>query len=252
MPPPRDRQDAIFGWLRSRRVTTIAELADRFGISVRTAHRDIAALRDRGIDVGADAGRGGGIRLDPLQALPPVVLEIEDVLGLALSMGLARYVSAQPFGAAARRALQKIVAGLPSDRVAELRRALDRVMVASPASDAVRTSLGGLPDDVVLAFERAFTARRTLGFEYVDRNGSSSSRRVEPHGLLLHAPAWYLLAHDLDREAGRMFRLDRMSSPTLLADEFVPCPLAVFEPLLVDFDATALGIGEQMLPVSAV
>ena len=66
----------------------------------------------------------------------------------------------------------------------------------------------------------------------MDRSGRVSARRVEPHGLLAQPPAWYLLAHDLDRDAPRMFRLDRMHAPAVRAERFVPDPQRVFEPLV--------------------
>ena len=82
------------------------------------------------------------------------------------------------------------------------------------------------------AFEAAFAARRSLAFGYVDRRGVVSQRHVEPHGLLIQPPVWYLLAHDLDREAPRMFRLDRVQRPALGSCAFRPRPLDVFRVLL--------------------
>jgi predicted DNA-binding transcriptional regulator YafY len=79
-----------------------------------------------------------------------------------------------------------------------------------------------------------------LAFDYRDRHGRASERRVEPHGLLAQPPAWYLLAFDLDRDAPRMFRLDRIGSTQLPRERFAPRPLAVFDALLDDVDATRL------------
>lgn len=95
--------------------------------------------------------------------------------------------------------------------------------------------------EVLQAFEEAFHRGKSLSFAYVDRRGTPSHRHVEPHGLLLQAPAWYLLAYDLERDAPRMFRLDRMAEPRLGERDFLPRPLSVFEPLVTEVVANPLG-----------
>jgi predicted DNA-binding transcriptional regulator YafY len=234
---PRDRQDAILGWLRSRGSATVEEVAERFDVSLRTAHRDLAALRELGIPIEGEPGRGGGVRLDPLRALPPVRLELDEVVGLVLAVSLARRSGALPFGPAAGTAIGKLLATLPPARARELRRALDRVLVGPPASPAVTASAGEVREAVVRAFEEAFTAGRALAFGYVDRRGVATERRAEPHGLLLQVPVWYLLAWDLDRRAPRMFRLDRIGDHALLSQGFEPRPLEVFRSLLDEIPA---------------
>jgi predicted DNA-binding transcriptional regulator YafY len=227
----RARQEALLGWLRGRGTATAEEIAERFGVSLRTAHRDVAALRDRGLPIDGGPGRGGGFRLDPLRALPAVRFDVDEVVGLVMAAALAVGGGA-PFGEAARRAVDRAMSTLPPGRAGELRRLLARVVVGPPASAAVVGALGPVADEVLRAFEAAFTARRALGFAYVDRHGQRSARRAEPHGLLAQPPAWYLLAHDLDRGAPRMFRLDRMSAPELRAEGFVPDRERVFGPLV--------------------
>lgn len=235
----RARQEALIGWLRGRGSATAEEIAERFEVSLRTAHRDVAALRARGEPIEASAGPGGGFRLDALRALPSVRFEVDEVVGLVMASALA-VAGGAPFGAHARRAVDRAMATLPPTRADELRRALDRVVVAAPASAAVVGALGPVPDDVLRAFEAAFTARRALGFAYTDRHGAATERRAEPHGLLVQTPAWYLLAHDLDRGAPRMFRLDRIRRPVLRAETFHPAPHRVFEPLVDQLGAVSV------------
>ena len=230
----RDRQDAIVGWMRARGSCTVEALAERFGVSVRTIHRDLAELRARGVAVDGEPGRGGGLRIDPGRNLPPVRLELQEVIGLVLAVSLARHETTLPFGGAARSAVDKVIASLPQVRARDLRRLLSRVWIGAPASSTVQASLGPIPATVLERFEETFHRRRQLGFRYVDRHGRESARGVEPHGLLLQAPAWYLLAHDLDRDAPRMFRLDRMSRPYLRESEFRPRPLHLFDALIDD------------------
>ncbi|HEX6178612.1 MAG TPA: WYL domain-containing protein, partial [Thermoanaerobaculia bacterium] len=79
------------------------------------------------------------------------------------------------------------------------------------------------PPELLGLFERAFTSHKGLAFDYRDREGRSSTRRIEPHGLLVEPPVWYILARDRVNAAPRMFRMDRVSRPRLAPDvEFVP------------------------------
>lgn len=185
--------------------------------TLRTAHRDVAALRERGEPIDGGPGRGGGFRLGPLRSLPAVRLGVDEVVGLVMAAALAAGGGA-PFGVDARRALHRAMSTLPAPRSADLRRVL---------------------------------ARRILGFDYVDRNGQATSRRAEPHGLLAQAPALYRLAHDLDREAPRMFRLDRMYLPTVRPERFVPDPHRVFVPLVQEIGGPRPAVEMKAAPLSS-
>ncbi len=230
----RDRQDAMLGWLSRRAVTTVGELAERFEVSERTAHRDLAALRRRGVDVVGDPGRGGGVRVDPGQVPRSVSLETDELAGVYVALALARRATALPFGSAADRALDKLVGSLPKGRARELRKFLSRVVVGRPATESMMRSHRPGKREIVTTFERAFTAGCGLSFQYVDRDGRRTRRRIEPHGLLVNPPLWYVLAHDLVRDAPRMFRMDRMSGPRVLDDvTFTPRPLPILEQLIV-------------------
>ena len=59
--------------------------------------------------------------------------------------------------------------------------------------------------------------------------GLSTKRRLEPHALIINWPAWYLLAHDLEREQSRSFRLDRFVHVDITAESFRPRPQQFFQ-----------------------
>lgn len=228
------RRSRLLGWLRHRGTVTGEEAAAFLGVSLRTLRRDVAALRDEGIVIEGEVGPGGGLRLDPRAPLPAVHFEVDEAIGLFLSLELARVALGFPFAGAADTALAKIVTALRPALADDLRRLMRRVVVGAPASPAVIASLQPVSPSLVGVFERAFRHQCALGFDYVDRHGQRSRRRVEPHGLLLQNPAWYVLGIDVDRDAARMFRFDRASNPRLVeAHTFVPRPLSVFDDLLV-------------------
>lgn len=223
--PRDDRTDRLLELLRRRGEVTVAELALELEVSERTLFRDLARLRERGIDVEGEPGRGGGVRLSPLAPLPAVHLSDEEAVALVLSLELSRASAGLPFGGAQVRALEKVLAALPPARRRDVRRAAGRVVVGPPAAPGLLEDAGTAPPALLPAFERAFTERCGLAFAYRDRHGARSERRVEPHGLLVQVPLWYVLAWDLDKDAARMFRMDRVSRPRVLPEvTFAPRP----------------------------
>jgi predicted DNA-binding transcriptional regulator YafY len=92
----------------------------------------------------------------------------------------------------------------------------------------VRGGLGRTPPELLALFERAFLAGQGLAFRYVDQAGRATQRRVEPHGLLVQPPVWYLLARDVEKGEPRTFRMDRIAGPRLLPDlAFSPDPAVI-------------------------
>lgn len=204
--------------LRGLEGTTVAGLAEELGVSERTILRDLSTLRQRGMPITGEAGPGGGVRLEGSRGVTAVHLALAEVVSLWLAATLSREASDLPWGEAARSALSKLLASLPKDKARELRTLCRRVIVGPPASAKVRGDMSAPPKELLHLFEDAFTHRMGLGFDYVDRAGRGSSRRVEPHGLLVETPVWYILGRDIDKAEPRMFRMDRIARPRILPD----------------------------------
>lgn len=204
--------------LKASGPTTVAALAADLGVSRRTLLRDLATLRGRGWPIRSDPGPGGGVFLERDRGVAAVHLSLDEAVALWLSVQVAHLASGLPFGRAARGALQKLAASLPPERARALRSLSKRVVVGQPAGPAVLATLGPPPAELLSVFEAAFTECRCLAFGYVDRHGRTSQRVVEPHGLLLEPPAWYLLTRDTEASPGeiRMFRMDRVHRPRVL------------------------------------
>jgi len=204
--------------LRGRETTTVSYLAAELGVSGRTVLRDLAALRARGLPISGEAGPGGGIRLEGGRGIAAVHLSLSEVAAIWLAAMLSREASDLPWGNAARSALTKLEGSLSKERARELRALCRRVIVGPPASPTVRQGAGRPPADLLGLFEEAFSRGLGLGFHYVDRDGGRSTRRIEPHGLLVQTPVWYVLARDVDKGEARMFRMDRIARPWLVRD----------------------------------
>jgi predicted DNA-binding transcriptional regulator YafY len=213
-----DRLMDLTDLLRGRDTTTVDELAHELGVSRRTLLRDLAALRNRGVPITGEAGPGGGVRLEHNRGVVAVHLSVSEVVAMWLAARLAQEASDLPWGKAASSGLSKLLASLPPQRSRALREICHRVIIGEPASAGIRATMGAAPPELLRVFEEAFTTGRGLGFRYMDRDGSSTARRIEPHGLLVVTPAWYVLAHDLEKAAPRMFRMDRITRPRVLGD----------------------------------
>jgi predicted DNA-binding transcriptional regulator YafY len=197
--------------LRATDATTVRDIARELRVSRRTVLRDLAALRRRGLPIASDTGPGGGIRLDRARSAAAVRFTVEELVAMWLAATLSRDASDLPWGEAATSALDKLLASLPHSRAQDLRALCRRVVIAPPASAAIREGAGRPPGELLRSFETAFSGGYALTFQYRDRNGQSTRRLVEPHGLLLKPPVWYILSRDVTKNEPRAFRMDRIA-----------------------------------------
>jgi predicted DNA-binding transcriptional regulator YafY len=185
------------------------ELADRLGVSTRTIRNDVERLRTLGYPVDATRGAVGGYRLGAGAAMPPLLLDDEEAVAIAVSLRTAAGGAIAGIEETALRALTKLQQVLPS----RLGRRVDALQSYTVSIGAARS--GPTVDGATLALLAAGCrdGERTR-FGYLDHVGTSSSRSVEPHRLVNWGRRWYLLAWDLDRDDWRTFRVDRIEQPT--------------------------------------
>lgn len=218
------RRESLVRLMRRRGHATVDDLAQDLSVSRRTVLRDLVALRDRGFIILAESGPGGGVSMDPGSVLLSTQLAAEEVVALVLSVAMIRAAPWMPFAAPADAALAKIEGALPPQRVGQLRRLMDRILVGDPI-DQAPVSVGPVDPALLEGFERAFSQSCVLRFDYRDREGRKSHRRVEPHALLVRAPLWYVVAWDTKKDEPRTFRMDRITSPVVLDEvRFRPRP----------------------------
>jgi predicted DNA-binding transcriptional regulator YafY len=228
-----ERHDELLRLLRLRADWRTEDLADELGVSTRTILRDLDRLRDRGFDISAMSGPGGGVHLEPTSVLVTSQLAGEDVVALILSAAVAQAFPWMPFASGANDALAKIEASLPRQRARQVQDLMMRILIGPPASSSARQQ-GKVSPLLARVFELAFSDQRLLGFEYRDQAGASSRRVVEPHGLLVRAPLWYVIAWDPGVDEARLFRADRIRSPHVLTEGFVPRPHEVVRQVAPD------------------
>jgi predicted DNA-binding transcriptional regulator YafY len=216
------RRDTLLTLLRRRGDWTVADLADELDVSRRTILRDLNQLRDRGFDISGMSGPGGGVHLEATSVMITSQLDTDEVVALILSVAISRATTWIPFADGAGRALAKIEAALPRQRVDELQRFMQRVLIGDSTPQPGVTA--AIDPALVATFENAFTTGRLFAFDYVDRDGRRTRRRVEPHGLLVRAPLWYVIAWDPRRNGPRLFRANRIRRPFITEQIFLPRP----------------------------
>ncbi len=206
----------LLGLLQSRRVWTSEELAERLEVTTRSVRRDIERLRDLGYPVHASKGHGGGYQLGAGAALPPLLLDPDEAVAMAVCLRLAAGGSVAGVGESALRALSKLDQVMPARLRSQVAAVHDStVTLTSAAQDTV-------DPDVLMTLARASRDHEHVSCGYVDIRGSATQRRLEPYQLVTTGRRWYLLGYDRDRADWRSLRLDRMSDVRALGSTFVP------------------------------
>jgi predicted DNA-binding transcriptional regulator YafY len=203
----------LLSLLQGRRDWQGDELADRLEVSLRTIRRDIERLRQLGYPVESLTGPAGGYRLRAGSAMPPLLLDDEEAIAIAVGLRTAAGASVSGIEETAVRALVKLEQVLPAHlrrRVSALGSATFTLPVAGPTVDPQFLS-------VIAA---ACRDSECLRFGYRTRDGTHSRREVEPHSLVNRGRRWYLVAWDRGRGDWRTFRIDRLAKPGLTGGRF--------------------------------
>ncbi|MCX4635427.1 YafY family transcriptional regulator [Streptomyces platensis] len=190
--------------LAARPSWTCAELADRIDVTERTVRRDIAKLRELGYAVESDPGPWGGYRLRAGSRVPPLILDDEEALAVAVGLREAALSGALGGDQAALSALLKLRQVLPQ-RVADRLSEMDAAFVHTPRSDQPQITPGMLLE-LAAACRRGERAR----LSYRDWQGSVTVREVDPYRLVHTGRRWYFVARDVTRGQWRTFRADRV------------------------------------------
>ncbi|TDQ45531.1 helix-turn-helix transcriptional regulator [Actinorugispora endophytica] len=213
----------LLGLLQTHRDWSGAELADRLGVSPRTVRRDVDKLRLLGYPIDAFSGVGGGYRLAAGASLPPLLLDDEEAVAVAVGLRTAAGGAVTGIAETSVRALAKLDQVLPSRlrrQVAALGSALVTIPVPGPT----------VAPSTLTAIASAVRDHVRLRFDYVARDGAESVRDAEPYRLVHDGRRWYLFAWDTGREDWRRFRVDRLSPRVPTGPRFVPRRLPAEDP----------------------
>ena len=206
----------LLSLLQGRRDWPGSELADRLEVSARTVRRDVERLRSLGYPVESMTGPAGGYQLRAGTAMPPLLLDDDEAIAIAVGLRTAAGGSVSGIEETAVRALVKLEQVLPS----HLRR---RVQALTAATQTLNVYGGPTVDPQALTvLAAAVRDHERVRFAYTARDRAGSSRETEPHSLVNAGRRWYLVAFDCGREDWRTFRVDRIDGPASTGARFHP------------------------------
>lgn len=206
-----DRLLGLIIYLQSRRFATAADMADHFGLSIRTIYRDLKALGEVGVPILGEAGVGYSLMKG--YSLPPVNFTKAEALALSTGGLLLQRHATSDFRKHMDTALEKIRAILPASNRAEI--------------DRIENSMASVAEAIVpkqadlSLIQLALGAQQLLRFRYQGYGKTEAEvREVEPRGLLYYLGRWHLIAWCRLRDDYRDFRTDRMRDLEVLAQRF--------------------------------
>jgi predicted DNA-binding transcriptional regulator YafY len=214
------RMLALLSLLQTHRYWPGADLAARLDVSIRTLRRDVDRLRELGYPVDAQRGVDGGYQLAVGASLPPLVLDDEEAVALALGLLAATTSPVSGMAESSVRALAKVVAVMP----ARLRRQVEtlRTMTQPPSWGDPNRSQHSIDPGTLTTIASACRDTERMTFAYTAADGAATERLVEPLRLVPLGRRWYLVAYDLTRHDWRSFRLDRIRDPKGTGARFRP------------------------------
>ncbi|MGH3416987.1 MAG: helix-turn-helix transcriptional regulator, partial [Actinocrinis sp.] len=209
----------LLSLLQTPREWTGTELGERLGVTTRTVRNDVGRLRELGYPVHGTRGAVGGYRLGAGAALPPLLLDDEEAVAVAVGLRTATVGSVAGIEESALRALAKLEQVMPS----RLRRRINTLqsftIPVPPAPDRRGSQVSA---DVLTAITAACRDHERLRFDYQAHDGTASRREVEPYRLVNWGRRWYLVAWDVQRDAWRTYRVDRIDPRTPTGPRFTP------------------------------
>ncbi len=189
------------------------DLADRLLVSTRTLRRDIDALRELGYPVQADKGPDGGYRLAAGGRLPPLLLDDEQAVAVAIALQTAP-LGVAGIGDAGPRALASIASLMPAPLRAEIE-ALHLTAIRS----AWEFPGPPIPAATLRAVGSAVRNGHQLRVDHLTPDGHrpdpadpdfAPPQRLDPHHLVSWAGRWYLVSYLPGEERWGIYRVDRL------------------------------------------
>ncbi|WP_205474091.1 YafY family protein [Nocardioides sp. SYSU D00038] len=207
----------LLSLLQTHRYWPGGELSDRLEVSPRTLRRDIDRLRELGYAVDAVRGTAGGYQLRAGGSLPPLLLEDEEAVAIAVGLQQAANGGAVAgMEDTSVQALTKVIGLMPP----RLRRKVDALR--SQTDNLVWGGGPAVDAGVLTTLAQACRDDESVHLTYTAPGATPTERRVEPHRLVTLGRRWYLVAHDRDRQDWRSFRLDRIGEVRTTGQRFRP------------------------------
>jgi predicted DNA-binding transcriptional regulator YafY len=197
--------------LQTKSPRSARELADELEVCERTVYRDVEALGIGGVPIFATRGAQGGIHL--MEGYRRAIAELDEDEIHALYVSGSDPMADLGFGSPLQRAREKLSGALSERQKNIAEKARTRIRV-----DQRRWGQDDAPTETLGLVRRAVWDDRRIEIGYRDRNGTRSTRPIDPLGLVSKSGVWYVVA--LSGGELRSFRADRILSVTLTNEHF--------------------------------
>jgi predicted DNA-binding transcriptional regulator YafY len=210
-----DRLTAILIQLQGKKIVKASEISDRFNISLRTVYRDVKALQEAGVPIGAEAGTGYYI-VDGYH-LPPIMFSKEEAAALLTGEKLMAQFSdisnRKQFGLAMQK-IRSVLRGAEKDYLETLEENI-AVFRAQPKFEDMQ-----FPNRFLTDIQHALGMTQVIKIDYYSLQNQPSIREIEPIGIFFASHYWHLIAYCRLRKGYRDFRIDRIRKLNVLSDTY--------------------------------
>lgn len=209
-----DRLISIIMVLLERKKISAKALADMFEVSLRTIYRDIETINMAGIPIVSTPGVNGGFHIMEKYKVDKKVFTTSDIITLLKGLeSVSSILSREEIV----NAFAKVKSLIPAEQANEVELKSNQLIIdLQPWRGNQNLSL--FLDSIKIALQK----QSLLSFQYFDRKGQMSNRKIEPYKLMLKANSWYLQGFCLDKQDFRLFKLSRMSNLKILDATFTP------------------------------
>lgn len=226
------RLELLAAQLKDDGPCTVGDLAERHNVSERTIARDLQLMRDQGLPIDSDRGRGGGVRLDRTWGVGRLNLSYAESVDLLISIAVAEQLKSPIFLANLGAVRRQLIASFSPDKRRRVENLKSRILIGTTASTNVQQTIKGAARPVIQRLHQSFLDQTTLAIRYQKDSGETSKRVIEAHYMLLKYPVWYVLAFDHLRGEPRTFRCDRIRNTALSDKRFRLLPKSEFSQVL--------------------
>ncbi len=188
-------------YVNTKRNFTAEDVANEFGVSVRTAHRYLMELCDMGVPLYTEPGRNGGYRMLDNRTLPPIIFNENEAFAVFFAFKSLEYYRSLPFEIDVKSVSRKLYTYLPADT----RKKIDNLDSVLSFWNKKRYT----PSIFLKEIIEAALENHILDIEYQSKH-KNTKREISPIGVYAYDGYWYMPALDFKYDEIRVFRLDRI------------------------------------------
>lgn len=207
-----DRLLSIIMVLIEQNKISASKLAEMFEVTPRTIYRDIETIQAAGVPIVTYTGTNGGIGILENYKIDKKFFTKEDMITIMTGLGS---ISSSVTNSGLNKVLTKLQSLIPEDHTQEIKLKSGQVVI-----DLTTWSGNKKLQANLIKIKEALNQRRYLIFKYLDGNGKSTERKVEPYQLLWKEEKWYINSYCTMRNDFRLFKLSRISYLKVLDETF--------------------------------